>query len=92
VKDDIMQNLAKYSQGNVNVCGVNHFSATNTKVGKQYQKTEIPFVRKDQLNGKKGLMKSDGQPLSVKGGKKIAGTFGHSKKPPVGEKQKKKEM
>jgi hypothetical protein len=34
VNDDIMNNLAKYSAGQVNVCGVNHFSATNTKVGK----------------------------------------------------------
>lgn len=34
VKDDIMQNLMKYTYGNVNACGVNHFSATNTKVGK----------------------------------------------------------
>lgn len=36
VRDDIKNNLAKYSAGQVNVCGVNHFSATNTKVGRQY--------------------------------------------------------
>ena len=47
VKDDIMQNLVKYSQGNVNACGVNHFSATNTKVGKLYSKTDIPWIKKD---------------------------------------------
>ena len=36
VRDDIMNNLAKYQAGQVNACGVNHFSSTNTKVGKQY--------------------------------------------------------
>lgn len=36
VKDDIINHLAKYSAGQVNVCGVNHFSATNTKVGRMY--------------------------------------------------------
>ena len=40
-----MKNLEKYSNGQVNVCGVNHFSATNTKVGKQYSKG----MEKDQL-------------------------------------------
>jgi len=34
VRDDIMNNLAKYSAGQVNACGVNCFSASNTKVGK----------------------------------------------------------
>jgi hypothetical protein len=67
------------------VCGVNHFSSTNTKVGKQYQKTELPYIRKDQLTGKKGLLK-DGIPSSVKGGKKISGTFGNPKKPPMSDK------
>ena len=52
VRDDILNNLAKYSAGQVNVCGVNHFSATNTKVGKMYAKTEVPFLKKD-ANGKK---------------------------------------
>lgn len=52
VRDDIINNLAKYSAGQVNVCGVNHFSATNTKVGKIYAKTDAPSLRKD-LNGKK---------------------------------------
>ena len=47
VRDDIMNNLAKYSAGQVNVCGVNHFSNTNTKVGRQYAKTEAPYVRKE---------------------------------------------
>jgi hypothetical protein len=39
VKDDIMKNLEKYSNGQVNVCGVNHFSNSNTKVGKLYSKS-----------------------------------------------------
>lgn len=47
VRDDIMNNLAKYSAGQVNVCGVNHFSSTNTKVSKNYQKTEAPFLKKE---------------------------------------------
>jgi len=33
----------------VNVCGVNHFSATNTKVGKNYQKGNAPFFRRGEL-------------------------------------------
>lgn len=49
VRDDIMNNLAKYSNGQVNVCGVNHFSATNTKVGKNYQKGNAPFFRRGEL-------------------------------------------
>jgi len=52
VRDDIMNNLAKYSAGQVNVCGVNHFSSTNTKVGKIYTKAEAPFLAKEP-NGKK---------------------------------------
>ena len=48
VRDDIMNNLAKYSAGQVNVCGVNHFSNTNTKVGRMYAKTEAPYLRKDK--------------------------------------------
>ena len=47
VKDDITNNLAKYSAGQVNVCGVNHFSATNTKVGKIYAKTDGPKMTKE---------------------------------------------
>jgi len=47
VRDDIMNNLAKYSAGQVNVCGVNHFSSSNTKVSKNYQKAEAPFLKKE---------------------------------------------
>lgn len=51
VRDDIMNNLAKYSAGQVNVCGVNHFASTNTKVGKNYSKTqdksEALYLRKE---------------------------------------------
>jgi hypothetical protein len=38
VRDHITNNLVKYSAGQVNVCGVNHFSNTNSKVGKMYSK------------------------------------------------------
>ena len=41
VKDDIKNNLAKYSCGQINVCGANHFSSNNTKVGKNYQNSKI---------------------------------------------------
>ena len=44
VRDDIMNNLVKYSAGQVNVCGVNHFSNTNSKVGKLYSKGETTPV------------------------------------------------
>ena len=53
VRDDIMNNLAKYSAGQVNVCGVNHFSSTNTKVCKMYNKTEVPYLKKEVMNGGK---------------------------------------
>lgn len=36
VRDDIKNNLAKYATGQINVCGANHFSSNNTKVGKNY--------------------------------------------------------
>jgi hypothetical protein len=36
VRDDIKNNLVKYASGQVNVCGANHFSSTNTRVGKHY--------------------------------------------------------
>jgi len=53
VRDDIMNNLAKYQSGQVNACGVNHFSASNTKVGKQYTKSndkfDAPLVKKETL-------------------------------------------
>ena len=71
VKDDIMNNLAKYSAGQVNVCGVNHFSATNTKVGKLYQsKNDQPLLKN---LGKK----------SSSIGRKETGTFGVPKKLPI---------
>ena len=53
VRDDIMNNLSKYTAGQVNVCGVNHFSNTNTKVGKMYNKTEAPYLRKEAMAGGK---------------------------------------
>ena len=58
VRDDIMNNLAKYSAGQVNVCGVNHFSSTNTKVGKMYNKTDAPYLKKDALGGKRSTSKN----------------------------------
>lgn len=52
VRDDIMNNLQKYSAGQVNVCGVNHFSNTNSKVGKQYGKADtkvekLAYLKRD---------------------------------------------
>lgn len=41
VKDDISNNLSKYCNGQVNAIGVNCFSSQNTKVGKQYGKSDI---------------------------------------------------
>lgn len=77
VNDDITNNLAKYSAGQVNVCGVNHFSATNTKVGKQYQSNkDVPLLK--QFTGKK----------SSSIGKERAGTFGIPKKLPIQNEKK----
>lgn len=33
----------------MNVCGVNHFNATNTKVGKNYQKVNATCFKKGEL-------------------------------------------
>jgi len=91
VRDDIMNNLAKYSAGQVNVCGVNHFSSTNTKVGKAYSKTEAPYLVKEP-NMKKHSQSTgkEGQPLPLQikqsGGK--GGTFGVAKRL-TGERTKK---
>jgi len=51
VRDDIMNNLAKYSSGQANVCGANHFSSTNTRVGKQYNngKYENLILKKETV-------------------------------------------
>lgn len=56
---------------------MNHFSATNTKVGKQYSKTEAVVLKKD-ANGKKQSHSAskDGQPVAVKAGGSKHGTFG----------------
>jgi len=56
---------------------VNHFSATNTKVGRQYSKTEAVVLKKD-ANGKKQSHSAskDGQPVAVKAGGSKHGTFG----------------
>ena len=70
VRDDILNNIQKYSAGQVNVCGVNHFSNTNTKVGKMYSKTEAPYLRKEAMGGGKrsNSKGNDGQPLLMKSG------------------------
>lgn len=75
MREDIMNNLAKYSAGQVNVCGVNHFSSANSKVGRQFGKGETIVLKN---NGKKSQSaQKDGQPHSTKqsvGSKH--GTFG----------------
>lgn len=49
VKSDISNNLSKYETGNVNVCGVNHFSATNTKIAKAYAATKGPKINEKKM-------------------------------------------
>lgn len=46
VRTDIVNNLAKYEQGNVNVVGANHFAPSNTKVAKFFANTPGPRVGK----------------------------------------------
>jgi cytosolic carboxypeptidase protein 5 len=46
VRTDIMNNLSKYVEGNVNVVGANHFAPTNTKVAKNFANTPVPKVGK----------------------------------------------
>lgn len=46
VRTDIINNLQKYVEGNVNVVGANHFAPTNTKVAKNFMNTPVPKVGK----------------------------------------------
>jgi len=75
MRDDIKNNLAKYSAGQVNACGVNQFSAANTKVGKQYgsKPDHIGNILKKETI-KKGHQ-SNSQTKDQKGG-----TFGASRR------------
>ena len=45
VRQDVMNNLSKYEQGNVNVVGANHFAHTNTKVAKIFANTPGPRIQ-----------------------------------------------
>lgn len=80
VRDDIMNNLAKYSAGQVNVCGVNHFSSTNTKVSKNYQKTEAPFLKKEPRTKHSNSGSKDPATTKPGGPSSKAGTFGGQKR------------
>ena len=51
VRTDILNHLAKYETGNVNVVGANHFAPTNTKVAKAFANTPGPRIK---LNGSAG--------------------------------------
>ena len=44
VRTDIVNNLQKYEQGNLNIVGTNHFAPTNTKVAKAFANTPVPKV------------------------------------------------
>lgn len=44
VRTDIVNNLQKYEQGNINVVGANHFAPSNTKVAKVFANTPAPKV------------------------------------------------
>jgi len=91
VRDDIMNNLAKYSAGQVNVCGVNHFSSTNTKVGNQYKKTEAPFLKKENVGKRMSGSNGKDQGLNVKDMKTApkGSTFGAAKRITASDKPKK---
>ena len=55
-----MNNLAKYSAGQVNVCGVNHFSATNTKIGNYYKEKSLSKDKKTTFGStKRAINKSE---------------------------------
>ena len=63
------------------MCGVNHFSSTNTKVSKNYQKTEAPFLKKETRTKQSNSASKDTQMTAKQGaaGSK-PGTFGASKR------------
>ena len=85
-----MKNLDKYSQGQVNVCGVNCFSANNTKVGKQYGKGQEQLILKKETVKKQtsNSQTREGQAsLSKKGG-----TFGGAKRLENSDKAQKRKM
>ena len=86
-----MNNLAKYSAGQVNVCGVNHFSSTNTKVGNQYKKTEAPFLKKENVGKRMSGSNGKDQALNLKDMKTApkGSTFGAAKRITANEKPKK---
>ena len=75
MRDDIINNLAKYSAGQVNVCGVNHFSATNTKVGKMYAKTDGPKMTKEMKRQAHSITRED-RTVVVRAGGGIVQTIG----------------
>lgn len=80
VKDDIKNNLAKYATGQINVCGANHFSSNNTKVGKHYGsgKYDNVLLRKEPVKRQSSSQSKEPQSALLKQSKQ--GTFGGAKR------------
>ena len=86
VRTDIVNNLAKYEQGNVNVVGANHFAPSNTKVAKVFANTPAPRVGGKTLGSAGTLSKVEQTKLAkassilTGSSKPKQGTFGVSKR------------
>lgn len=83
VRTDILNNLTKYEQGNVNIVGANHFAPTNTKVAKAFANTPGPRIK---LIGSAGQSKAEQEKLKKAASMLTApqkphrGTFGVTKR------------
>lgn len=82
MRDDIKNNLAKYSSGQINVCGANHFSANNTKVGRNYggNKYDNMVLKKEPMKRQSNSQSKDPQGQNGLVTKSHKGTFGAAKR------------
>jgi len=55
VKQDILNNLEKYTSGNASVVGANNFAATNQKVAKIYADSKTPKVKTSSAGNAKEI-------------------------------------
>lgn len=61
VKDDIMNNLEKYTSGQANVIGANNFGPANQKVAKLYTDTKGPKLKSSSAGGINDQQKGAGK-------------------------------
>jgi hypothetical protein len=81
VRDDIKNNLAKYSNGQANIIGANHFSSANTRVSKQYSngKSDNVILKKEAMKRASNSQSKDSA-SGVSNKQTARGTFGSAKR------------